>query len=283
MRISLTKILFIILIWTILLLIIEFLVPFTAVRTILGIPFVLFMPGFVLISILLPKNDDMSITQRIVLSFVASILVDTVIGLILNYTSFGITSHSVLLTITFFVMVMGVAGLLFQSLIPINKRVFLDFQIRLSNPISGVLNISLLSLMGLVIIGAIGTVTYFSIAPKSEGKFTQFYIVNEGGKLYSRDTASNNENVLITICIVNNEESQIDYRLLTQVNNENYKEIDNIILDNREKWQQQLLLPADTRTQTKIEFLLFKNNESTPYLESLRVWIEPSELNIALK
>ena len=63
--------------------------PSNVLRIILGIPFLLFFPGYALMAALFPKREGMYGVERIALSFGLSIAVVPLIGLILNYTHWG--------------------------------------------------------------------------------------------------------------------------------------------------------------------------------------------------
>ena len=58
--------------------------PSNALRIILGIPFALFFPGYLLIAALFPRKEAMVNLQRVAFSFGMSIAVVPLIGLILN-------------------------------------------------------------------------------------------------------------------------------------------------------------------------------------------------------
>jgi uncharacterized membrane protein len=60
------------------------------VRIILGLPLVLFLPGYALIAALFPRKDDLDGIERIALSFGLSIAISPLLGLGLNYTPFGL-------------------------------------------------------------------------------------------------------------------------------------------------------------------------------------------------
>ena len=60
------------------------------IRIILGLLFVLFLPGYSLIAALFPKKKDLDTIERLALSFGLSIAITPLIGLLLNYTPFGI-------------------------------------------------------------------------------------------------------------------------------------------------------------------------------------------------
>ena len=60
-------------------------IPATVARVILGLPFLLFFPGYVLVAALFPRGEIDGI-ERVALSFGMSIAVTALIGLGLNYT-----------------------------------------------------------------------------------------------------------------------------------------------------------------------------------------------------
>ena len=66
----------------------------TIPRTVLGLFLVLFLPGYAIIASLFPKQDDLDGIERLALSFGLSIAVTPLIGLLLNYTSYGIKIRS---------------------------------------------------------------------------------------------------------------------------------------------------------------------------------------------
>src|SRR3990167_4189082 len=72
------------------------------IRTILGLPMVLFIPGYVLITALFPKKDDLDSIERIALSFGLSIATVPLIGLGLNFTPFGIRLIPILISLTIY-------------------------------------------------------------------------------------------------------------------------------------------------------------------------------------
>ena len=83
-------------------------------RIALGLPFILFIPGYILIFALFPsKKSDKGIEniERIALSFGLSIAIVPLIGLSLNYTRWGIRLEPVLFSIFLFVMVVGFVGM----------------------------------------------------------------------------------------------------------------------------------------------------------------------------
>ena len=83
-------------------------------RIILGLPFILFIPGYVLVFALFPaRKTDRGIDtlERIVLSFGLSIAVVPLIGLLLNYTPWGIRLEPILLSLQIFIIGIGLFGI----------------------------------------------------------------------------------------------------------------------------------------------------------------------------
>jgi uncharacterized membrane protein len=88
------------------------LVAFTSggVRIAFGLLFALFFPGYALISALFPERDRLGGIERLGLSFGLSIAVVPLIGLILNFTPWGITLYPILTSVTIFILAASVVG-----------------------------------------------------------------------------------------------------------------------------------------------------------------------------
>jgi uncharacterized protein DUF1616 len=69
-------------------------------RYVFGSLLVLFLPGHSLIGFIYFKKDDLDYLTRISVSFVMSLAITTLAGLVLNFTPFGITLFPVALSIT---------------------------------------------------------------------------------------------------------------------------------------------------------------------------------------
>jgi len=78
-----------------------------ALRIVLGLAFVLFFPGYTLIAALFPRKDALDSIERLALSFGLSIAVVPLIGLILNYTPWGIRLYPILISVLLFIVIMA--------------------------------------------------------------------------------------------------------------------------------------------------------------------------------
>jgi uncharacterized membrane protein len=88
------------------------LVAFTSggVRIAFGLLFTIFFPGYALVSALFPKQDKLGGIERVALSFGLSIAVVPLIGLILNFTPWGIELYPIVISITLFILIASAVG-----------------------------------------------------------------------------------------------------------------------------------------------------------------------------
>ena len=92
------------------------------IRIILGLPLVLFLPGYALIATLFPRKDDLDGIERIALSFGLSIAVTPLLGLALNYTPFGIRLSPILIVLSVFTISLALGAYVRRSMIPEEDR-----------------------------------------------------------------------------------------------------------------------------------------------------------------
>ncbi|WP_440060224.1 DUF1616 domain-containing protein [Thermogladius sp. 4427co] len=82
----------------------------TGFRYVLGSIFVLFLPGYSLVNALYTGNE-LSPLEELALSIGLSLAVVPLIGLVLNYTPFGIRLGPVILSLVVFILVLATIGL----------------------------------------------------------------------------------------------------------------------------------------------------------------------------
>ena len=93
--------------------------PIVYARSVLGVIFVLFLPGFTFIKALFPtsvptktSSDNMDTVERVALSLGMSLALTPIIGLILNYTPWGITLTPITLSLLALTTVFATAAIL---------------------------------------------------------------------------------------------------------------------------------------------------------------------------
>ena len=192
-------------------------------RIILGLPFIFFIPGYILIFTLFPTrktNTGINFIERIALSIGFSIAIVPTIGLALNYTSTGIQLESIFLCIFVFVLGIGVLGMYRWFALDPSERFIINFdipKIKSKNKIDLFLNI----LIVFSLITATLVATYVLITPQQKEKFTEFYLL--GSSQNSTDFPRNisaGENYSIIIGVANHEYKTIDYTIEVWLINE---------------------------------------------------------------
>ncbi len=247
-----------------------------ALRVALGLPFVLFFPGYTLIAALFPGREDLDGIERVALSFGLSIAVVPLIGLILNYTPWGIRLYPILISLMFFILAMSLLGWYRRKKLPEEKRLALVLNItppdwkgmsRLDRVLSILLVVSILF--------ALGSLAYVITTPKVGEKFTEFYILGPGGKAegYPRELKAEEEATVI-LGVVNHEYSAVDYKVEIRVADKVIKSIDSIKLDHEGKYENPLSFSVkETGQKIKVEFLLYKKDETDRY-RNLHLWVD---------
>ena len=114
MRIKSNYALLVINILTILLVTVIAFFPNVVIRVVLGLPLVLFFPGYTLLSALFPRRKSLNDIERFALSFGISIAVVPLIGLALNYTPWGIRLYPILISLFVFIFTITRSGIIMR-------------------------------------------------------------------------------------------------------------------------------------------------------------------------
>ena len=110
------------------LIVVTFFLPYDTLRVIIGIPFALFFPGYALMTALFPKKG-MGGVERVALSLGLSIAVVPLIGLILNYTLWGIRLESILYSTASFIFIMSIVAWVRRRRLWEGERFGIGFQL----------------------------------------------------------------------------------------------------------------------------------------------------------
>ena len=258
------------------------LTPFRIVRIILGLALVLFFPGYTLISALFPKRTDLDTIERVALSLGLSIAVVPLIGLVLNYTPWGIRLYPILICLTGFIIAMSVVAWFRRRYILPSERLSISINLNFAfwtkqSKMDKILTAALIA----SIIVAIGALVYVISTPKAGEKFTEFYILGEEGKAegYPRKLMAG-ESTYVILGIVNHEHEPTTYTTRVLIGNQQANSIGPVTLENKEKWEKKIdFTPTQSGENVKVQFLLYKGNQSDPYY-NLHLWIDVLEKGI---
>lgn len=249
----------------------------------LGLPLVLFLPGYTLIAALFPREEPLSGVDRLALSFGLSIAIVALIGLGLNYTPWGIRLLPVLLSLVLFNVAMALVACLRRLNLPVASR----YQARVRPPFAVLigwrsergLEKALSLLLGLAVIGATGTLAYVMATPQVGERFTEFYILGTTGEAedYPREIYLGQEGVVI-LGVANNEQEPATYRITVTIDGDRVGEIGPISLGHEEETEQQVAFrPMRPGDHQKVVFFLYRGQESQPY-RSLHLWVDVRRL-----
>ncbi len=273
--------LIILLIWT-MLTIIFVLVPAlseTNIRTVLGIPIVLFIPGYVLVAAMFPKKDDIDATGRIALSLGLSIAVVSLLGLLLNFT-FGIQILPILLTLCTYTIVLIIVAAYRRGKLPENEKFCVPFY-RISEIIKGEINTSksrkdmiLTCLLIFSMALAAGMIFLVITTPRIGERFTEFYILDTSGKAEGYPTnLKYNYPSELQAGAVNHEYTIVNYTLRVALDREILMETW-FTLAHNSTWEKNLtFVPNKEGKEMKLEFWLFKEDNYTAPYRALHLWV----------
>ncbi|HJJ50213.1 MAG TPA: DUF1616 domain-containing protein [Methanocorpusculum sp.] len=256
----------------------------TFLRVIFAVPVILFIPGYVLIAALFPEKRSIDAIERFALSVGLSIAVVPLIGLVLNYTPFGIRLDPIVTALVIFILAMMLVTLFRRALVPEEERFAVPFeQVKPTLkteffPKNGSkLDKALSWILIAAILVATVTTAYVIAFPKDGEKFTEFYILG------SDKMADNYPEKFFTgtqqfvwVGIGNHEYRDVTYTVETLLLNAEWDSVTNASVIHASKVLDRYSVPvADNSTYLEIynftvydtgynrlEFLLY--NESVP-------------------
>ena len=249
--------------------------PSNILRVILGLPMVLFLPGYTLLAALYVRKDQLKNMDRFALSFAASVAIVPLIGLLLNYMPGGISVASFFILIALFILITSTIAWIRRGWLTEEER----YTIRLRWPQTdfkgSISNRMLSAALVLAVVAVVGSLIYIIITPKIQESFTEFYISGlEDRSSYPAGLAvGEEEKILVTV--INREGRTIDYRLEMNINGAKLDQQGPVTLENGQKYEAEIgITPEATGTRQEVEFVLYLDGEVEPYLEPLRLWVD---------
>jgi uncharacterized membrane protein len=250
------------------------------IRIILGLPLVLFLPGYALIATLFIRKDDLDGIERVALSFGLSIAITPLLGLGLNYTPFGIRLTPILIVLSVFTIALAIGAWVRRSTIPEGDRFVVDFRAFFKSikdsfkTTDSKADKILTAILIISIVLALSVTVYVIIMPKEGEKFTEFYVLGPGGM--AEDYPTNltvGEEGEVFIGVVNHEYANTSYQLKVRLDEAAINEKD-IELMHNETWESPFKFKARKKGEDqKLEFLLYKVGEEGIY-RSLHLWVD---------
>ncbi len=254
---------------------------------------VLFIPGYALVAALFPDTEEINWIERVALSFGLSIAVVPLLGLILNFTPYGIRLVPIVLSILVFSEGLGLVAYLRRMKLPVEKR--LSGTIEIGKPAwreYSALDKALT--MGLVIsvLFSVSVLAYVVTTPSPGERFTEFYILGPEGRAENYPTDLNvSEEGTVIMGVANHEFERVDYTVqvdlvgvevvwnetggfneTVEVNRTNTAWI-NLSLDHDTSWTRPHTFRIDTPGLWQVRFLLFRDGDLTSVYMPLHLFV----------
>ena len=234
----------------------------STVRVVLGLVFVLFAPGYAVVSLLVPATDletgsRVTVTERVVLSIGLSVIVVPLVGIALSYTGWGIQPAAVLSAVGVLTLLLLLLAGIRRYRIPPSRRYgrsgagvvgrLHDRVVVPRNRRETVLNAVIA--VGLVV-AVLGVGLALATTDSGE-RYTEFYLLSEDpetGELVADELPAEltvGESAELHVGIGNNEQTEMEYTVVTQL-----QRVDGSVTDRTELDRFELTLEdGETRKQ----------------------------------
>jgi len=198
-------------------------------RVALGLPFVLFLPGYALVAALFPgaspagpgpgpgagpgASRGLGALERVALSVGLSIAAVPLLGLALNYTPWGIRLAPVVLTLYTFTILLATVALARRArLPPIARPEFALSLPRVGWRAMAPVDKALVAAALVAVLLAAGATAYVVVAPRPGEAFTEFYVLGPDGKAEGYPTTlAANQTGRVLVGVVNHERDAAFY------------------------------------------------------------------------
>jgi uncharacterized membrane protein len=304
----------------------------TPLRIVFGLPFVLFLPGYAFIAALFPESGESPVDEedaignsadgivdveaetdesedngdrsgidgieRVALAFGTSIAIVPLLGLVLNFTPWGIRLTPIMVTVAGFTLGATAVAARRRRALPVDERFSVPYQswiesgrselLEPETRMDGALNILLVASVLL----AVGSVAYAVAVPPQGEQFSEFYLLTEDddGELVADGYPTEfvrGESVPVIIGIGNQEYESTDYSVVVELqevesinasnetadsrplnNSTEIRVVDreplgqlSASLEHNETWQQRHeLRPTMTGENLRVQYLLYRGD-----------------------
>jgi uncharacterized membrane protein len=242
-------------------------------RVLLGIPFILLFPGYSFIAFIAPRKTNLEPLVRAVLSVALSMISFPLIGLLLNYTPWGITMNSSLIYLGLTVLIFSAGAWWRRLRAPLDERFVLEIKIpRPALRGEGKADLALNMFLGMALILALLSMGYAYLSPKDGERFTEFYILGQNGKITYTQSVRAGEPFPVVLGVRNKEGQPTAYTVKVQTGKDEPLEQWQLVLMNEQVEEKEIELTLHGESIQDIEFNLYREGSDDPYRE-LNLWL----------
>ncbi len=247
-----------------------------ALRIILGLPFVVLLPGYALMAALFPRNDDVDAIERVALSLGLSIAIVPLIGLALNYSPWGVGIDPILVASALFIVSTAATALYRRRTLAPGEAfaVSIDAPPRWWSRAHGMDRVAVCAL--LLVVGGLGVAVFYAATTQSGSEsFTEFYLLDLDGRAANYPSQVRvGEPAAVMLGMVSHEAQASVYRVEVRIDGAVVEVFDGVTLSKNEQWRSNVSLVASRAGEDQmVEFLLYKDGSTEPY-RRLHLWLD---------
>jgi len=239
--------------------------PSSVLRIVLGLPFLFFFPGYTLLAAVLPRREADDRIERMALSYGVSFIVVALVGLVLNFTDWGIRLYPILIVLAIIIILSSLVAWFRhrRQAEPEPSPSVSRRRLRLWKD-AGLTGKILTSALAVFMVGTIGVLVYMAVVPKAGESFTEFYILGKDGKAQDYPVMLQaGEETAVTAVVQSHEKESVNYYLEITVNGARQQMLGPLILSHGEKWQGETAFSVNTPGNgQKVEFILYKDDNA---------------------
>lgn len=158
-----------------------FLVPDSLARQVLGLVFVLFLPGYAATAALFPESDQIDGIERVALSFGLSIAIVPLIGLALNFTPFGIRLDPILASVSGFILAASAVAWYRRMYLPSDERFAIVVDVKVDWKGMPLVDKLLTIGIAVMLVASVAVLAWAVTTPRVGETFTQLALLGPGG------------------------------------------------------------------------------------------------------
>ncbi len=246
------------------------------IRALLGIPFVLYIPGYLLQGLFFPLHTDIDSIERVGLSLGLSIALVTLLALLINTLPWGLHAWPILIGQGSLIILLMAISVFVRRLMPVGKASSPQVRPNLSNWWKSLMTSerrAILVIAGALLLAVI-TAAWIFLKPSPNQFMTEFYILGSEGLAedYPQEVIVG-DTVSVTVGIANREGTTSSYNIQVLQNDQVIGQAIQITLENQATWEGPMgfALP-DAGDDQQVVFILEREGYPSPY-RTLRLWI----------
>jgi len=250
--------------------------PATAARVALGLPFVLVLPGYVLVAAIFPGRDDMDFLERIALGTGLSAAIVPLLGLALNYSPWGIRPHPIVVSVMLFTVTVAAVAAVRRRLLPREQAFRPALAVHWARlfPANAFAR-ALAAIAALALVALTAAAAYLIVPSRGGEAYTEFYLLDPSGRAAAYPGAlALGQSARLMLGVTNHEGQDATYQIVAKIDGAIARSVPDLRLEDGDRWEQEVAVaPSRAGDGQKLEYLLYREGDSEPY-RRLHLWLD---------